>query len=316
MTPADEAREISTRYPLPDHVELQEPFVESVDVNGAVVHTVGFAVQAAGECITGSAGSLLAPPVVRAYMELLERLTIASLSNAAQAPESTPTGSASWRPARSNGVALGTSFEDAAHRATLELIERDRVLRSWYGGAAPRSAELGSLVPNAFLQTYAFEACLFEDVQGVSTAGVFGFPRGDAPLVHGFAARDDSRSAIEAALEECLQRLGFLWGEAIPTEAPAPAPTPSFHQEHYLFPANHDALRRWLRGENTGLSGCLNAGTTICSPVLEELRPAWLPASLSVVRANPRGHVPLGFGVGHPLMSRALPLSQSVHPVV
>ena len=51
-----------------------------------------------------------------------------------------------------------------------------------------------------------------------------------------FGARCEVHEAVAAATCECLQRLGFLWGEAIPQDLPAFAPTPDLHQEYYLHP--------------------------------------------------------------------------------
>jgi ribosomal protein S12 methylthiotransferase accessory factor YcaO len=212
---------------------------------------------------------------------------------------------------------LAISFEEAARRARLELFERDRVLRSWYGDLAPKRVALPSSVPDALFRAYDFEAYEFEVVQKIHTAGVFGFPVTKEPVIYGFAARETPRDALSAALDECIQRLGFLWGEPIPEASPHPAPTPSFHQEFYLCPENHEALRRWLRGEHASLfAGRFRMPALVDEPAVEALRPAWLSPELHVVRANPRGHVPLGFGAAHPLLDDEHPAGCTVHPIL
>lgn len=312
MTSRDELASLLARYPLPLGVELLEPYFDTASVGGLSIYLVGIAVQYEGECVTGSAGSLLSPPTLRAYMELLERLCVLT-----SPPSRDPRGgdTSTWRPARSNGVAIGTDFESAAVRARLELVERDRVLRSWFGGPPPRAVSVDALVPGALATAYRFEACSFEEVHGIHTAGVFGFPLGGAPLVYGFASRHGAPAALSAAFDECIQRMGFLWGEDVPEVSPPPAPTPAFHQEHFLCPSNHDALRRWLRGQHP-TRAALRAAAPSALPGVEELRPSWFPSNLSVVRALPRGHVPLGFGLPHPLALSPVPQDLAVHPVV
>jgi hypothetical protein len=312
---ADELQALRTRFPLPDEAAWMDPYVDSVDIGGFVLHLAGFAVQFRGECITGSAGSPKEPPVVRAYMELVERLVVASTSSAPKAASVGAAGETAFRPARSNGVAIGRTPEDAAERATWELVERDRILRSWYGDAAPIPA-LVPRVPEPLLDLYSFEACLFEPTRGIQTAGVFGFPRHDAPLIYGFAARDDAPAAIIGARDECLQRLGFLWGEDVPVAAPDPLPTPSFHQDYFLYPAHHGSLRAWLKGEHARFRGLLTCSETLGAPTIEALRPPWLSPFLHVARAAPSGHVPLGFGAAHPLVRRPVPPGAAVHPIV
>lgn len=329
MTPAEELQSLKDTFPLPPHVELDEPFLQVVDVGGVSIHLVGLAVDHDGECITGSAGALDGFPVLRAYMELLERLATLAVP-ASPSLDSSSIDPSRWRASRSNGVAIGTSFEDAARRATCELVERDRVLRSWFGGAPPRRvvdagaaprhlrglASLGAGVTAGLSETYEFEGYSFDEAHGLLTAGVFGFPRGDAPLVYGFASRASGDEALKAALDEAIQRLGFLWGEPIPEVVPEPAPTPDFHQEHFLHPLNHEVLRRWLRGEHSRGPAFLKAEAPLADPAVEELRPPWLSPKLSVVRALPRGHVPLGFGLDHPLLAFPAPPDRAVHPMV
>ncbi|MBF0442373.1 MAG: hypothetical protein HQK54_10750, partial [Oligoflexales bacterium] len=50
--------------------------------------------------------------------------------------------------------------------------------------------------------------------------------------------------------KECIQRLGFLWGESIPDKPPELSPTPLFHQEFYLCPENRIHLRNWVDGKH------------------------------------------------------------------
>jgi hypothetical protein len=224
-----------------------------------------------------------------------------------------------WKWARSNGVAIATTWVEAAKRARWELIERDSVLRSFYGEVAPRLVDDAGRMPGADFGDYDFRSYALgaPSSDGVHTAGVFGFPRRGGPLVYGFGARRTLDDAVAAARSECLQRLGFLFGEAIPDAVPAPSPSPDFHQEYFLYPGNHGTLRRWLRGEHEKYRGCLNESYVRApqEPLYADLTPSVLEGRVCVARAIPNGHVPLAFGVALPLLTPFAPSDIAVHPI-
>jgi hypothetical protein len=111
-----------------------------------------------------------------------------------------------------------------------------------------------------------------------------------APLVYGFGAARDIEAALAGARREALQRLAFLWGEELPSEPPALAPTPDYHQEYYLHPPHHAVLRDWLSGK------LRRAGKRAPKPLLDtqpvsfvDLRPAGLRRELAIAKAvSPR----------------------------
>jgi len=328
--------DLSTRYPLPVEGFGFETFADTAIVCGVPIHLAGFATEFDGECITGSAAALDEAPVFRAYMELVERLSLLlSMRNGDPIPLRDADGARigfvpashvfpesteplRWKWARSNGVAIAASWCDAARRARWELIERDRVLRSFYGEMAPTLVDVAPLRwplgADYGFQSYAFDAP-FQD--GTRVAGVFGFPRRNGPLVYGFGARATIEEAVDAARSECAQRLGFLFGEAIPDAAPAPSPTPDFHQEHFLYPGHHGKVRRWLEGGHEKYRGCLNESYVRPpgEPLYADLTPSVLEGRLYVARALPSGHVPLAFGVGLPLLTTSAPSDIAVHPI-
>src|SRR5262249_46891847 len=146
------------------------------------------------------------------------------------------------------------------------------------------------------------------------------FPRsasGSDPLVYGFAARDTVADAVAAAGSECLQRLGFLFDEPLPDSPPSPAPTPDFHQDYFLFPGHHQKLRGWLRGDHLAYRGCLGLGRSDApeEPLYADITPPSLEGRLFVAKALSRSHVPLAFGLGHPMLSSAAPPEFAVHPI-
>ncbi|HMJ16621.1 MAG TPA: YcaO-like family protein, partial [Polyangiaceae bacterium] len=156
-------------------------YVETSNVNGLRIHLVGLCSESreGGEA-TGSAAALTGADVGRAYFELLERT---GLLDALRAPkrgyalrndEGLTCGWVShenlfpsspepelWRYAKSNGVALGPSFVNACERAEWELIERERILRSWYGETRPVSLDGEDLGPCELREVYDFRAYRF-----------------------------------------------------------------------------------------------------------------------------------------------------------
>src|SRR5262245_4427374 len=81
---------------------------------------------------------------------------------------------AHWKWARSNGVAIGSSWGDAARRAGWELVERDRILRSFYGELEPQAASATpAALPEALGVHYRFEAYSFDGAHddGTRVAG-------------------------------------------------------------------------------------------------------------------------------------------------
>jgi hypothetical protein len=295
-----------------------------------------------GEEITSSAAEPTGSPLGRSYFELLERVStfealrsrrlfyelwtserqLAGFLPASEVfPESDEPNR--WRYARSNGVALHASFSGACQRALWELAERDRVLRSWYGEIVPRRLPLeAAKSPLAAARSYDFRAYAFPDPgtvwsRGVHVAGIFGFPRrAEAPLVYGYAGRDDLGAALEAAQREAMQLLAFLWGEPIPDGPAGAAPTPLHHLERFLWPKNHELLRRWLDGRHAKLAKRTTPTRTdrsACEAFFVDLTPAWLGGGLSVAKAVAAPAAPLAFGDA-PFASH-LPQELRLHPI-
>jgi hypothetical protein len=329
------------QYPLARQWGEPTVFVETTSVSGVEIHVAGIFVQNAdGAAATGSAGDLVGFPLSRAYFELLERTAILAMSgtkdialavkNASgverervgpEVVEPTSDDPGRWRYSRSNGVAVGSSWHEACARAEWELVERDRILRSWYGeGSLVRTELLPASVPPPLNEVYSFEARLFEDSahSNVAVAGVFAFPRReDAPLLYGFGARPMAKGAMAVAAGECMQRLGFLWGESIPCDRPVPSPTADFHQEFFLWPGAADRLRGWLEGEHKELGVELagRASTPNQERRFVDMTPPELSSRLFVAKALADGEIPLVFGDGHPAVVGQLPDLLRVHPV-
>jgi hypothetical protein len=247
-----------------------EQFHESVEVGPLRLHLAGVTARLGEVTYAGSAAHETDDPLLRAYFELLERLSIGqALASSGEHVlyGNTPPGTARrscglvpsallfksnpeperWRHALSNGVALGETWQDACARALAEVVERDAVLRSWFGQlplhALPAEVARGW---RALSDLYELEVRSVKWLDHWVVVGV-GFPReASTPLGLGFGARRDLIEASQVAQREFVQRLGFLWGESIPEKEPVPAPSVDYHQEWGLWTGSHGVLRHWL----------------------------------------------------------------------
>lgn len=322
----DELARLTREYPLPDGCRAPELFRDEVVIAGRRLGRAGLASSAPdGTEFTGSAAELDASPIERAYFELLERAAILGARGRAcelrdgdgaplggQLRERDDHGEGPTRPARSNGVALHRTWAEACRRARNELVERDRILRSWYG-----ELPVVEVAPPAILrdfETHHWRACCVPDddalTRDVHVVAVVGLPRGaELPLARGFAAAESLEGALDAAAREALQGLAFVWGEPLP-ESVAPAPTPIFHLDYYLVPSNHGHVVEWLDGRHR--SGERPARSR--APIrYVDLTPEPLRGRLSVARAVRDDARPLEFG-WPACRSPGLPGSE-VHPI-
>ncbi len=318
-----------SEFPLPAGVPEPEVFGESVAIDGLQpIELAGVMVQVRGEPVTGSAAALGRVPWERAYFELLERLSIVgsihaerplALKSADGRPlgevlcdEAFPSsGEAGWNYARSNGAAIAPSWEQACERALGEAVERDAVLRSWYGELAlsPLPDEQAELW-RPLRGIYELELRCVEWLGFVVTVGV-GFPRSDeVPTCIAFGARRDAAASNAAAHGEFIQRLGFLWGEEIPTSEPTPEPNANYHQEYYLWRESGEHLRRWLAAEVREQASAPSSGPR----GFADLTPPELEGKAAAARVIHPGLWPLTFGTGHVAPSSRAPV-HLVHPI-
>lgn len=209
---------------------------------------------------------------------------------------------ACWAYARSNGVALHEDWTAACDRAWCELVERDHVLRAWYGITRPLPLAVEvARTPLARTGSYRWRFARFageDPSSSTEVVGAFGFPtEPSAPLVVGYAGRESVEAALVGAIGEALQQLAFLWGEAIPDARPAPGPTALHHLEAMLWPGAHESLARWLDDGHPRPAGPL-APPLRAPDGFVDLTPPGLAGRLRVARAIARDAVPLVFGLG------------------
>lgn len=317
---------------------IETPFRDKVTLEGIEIFLCGMQAKhrQLGE-IVGSAANLGSFPQNRAWYELMERISILESSRrdrfALRAPANgqlvgeiarsevfPDSSSPEYKFARSNGVALHTTWEEACRRACFEMVERHRVLASWAGLIQPavsRNNVQGSPL-NRLWNLFDIVRIDFGS-QGVScfdgqvwVSGVALLPKSDkAPLIVAFGAALSAQESMAKAENETLQRLGFLWGEEIPEAEPEFQPTNLYHQEYYLFRGARPKLEAWLNGDFVrrnapALPKALDvAFADLSIPSLE----------LQVAKAVSHDAIPLVFGRWREREFQHVPEERLVHPI-
>jgi len=307
-------------YPLPPGYVLDEPLLEQAEVGELELSMVGLVASGAdGSRVTGAAADVQGFPVDRAFFELLERLSIMSVRAADSElvvrsaaglkratcsahqvfpPDAEP---GLLRKSLSNGVALHESWPEACGAAVCELVERDRVLRSFSGEFAPTAIVLKDAVLMQALRSHYEVAAYRLEPPTVAcryaAIAVFLFPlRSSDPLAYGFAAALDLEHAMRDATREALQRLAFLWGEALPNSPPEPAPTPDYHQDYYLYAPHQHLLRDWLAGRTVQSTTEIAPMFDGEAPCFVDLTPPGLHGLVAVAKAESARTSDLRFG--------------------
>jgi len=336
---AQELERLCREYPLAPHWGTPEVFAEVTEIAGVRFYLNGLVASVSAEkTATGSAASIAGPELDRAYFELVERACLLDAIDV-QAPSqallnargvqfgacnrsvafpTSPNG-APWAYARSNGVAAGPTWLAACAAAEAEARERHCVLSAWYGYSVPVRRPLKHETLSELAALYDFEAYVFPAPKGddstpwLSVIGCFGFPKtSEAPFLAGFGAAHDVRTAEQRAVRETLQRLGFLWGEAIPDSEPKLQHTADYHQELYLWPPKLPIVRAWLRGKHAGRLGAFPSAVRGRAAFID-ITPEHLSGRLRVAKMVMGGGLALTFGLGHPHVTRAAVLG--AHPI-
>lgn len=344
--PLAKAQEEKWQMPvLPSGWELVDSLSETLELEGLTLQMAGFGAQSISSNLmaTGSSAGYGVQPERFAYYELLERIAIVQalsqpqdklwshfdsegqrllgqISGAALFPLS-PSPDL-WQYAKSNGVAIGQTFQKAAMHALSEAIERHLVLSSWYGvGRAncfsriwPEGLE--ALGKRYRIENYQFgEVSLFGMKGKIVACGTFLWPLNkEDPLIYGFGAGAHREEACAKSSREAIQRLCFLDGSG-PVEAePSFCPRPDFHQEYFLHRDRYELLEKWLRGEWSRLEP-LASPLALKECLFVDITPAHFEG-LRVVRVHAPALLPLVFGHYIPQQFSDCSLSRLVHPIV
>ena len=170
----------------------------------------------------------------------------------------------------SNGLAAGTDFEEAATRATYELIERDALLATWLTACPGQRLELDRTCDRRLRQIVAAMESLGATVEtyllprGVYGATVLCLGIGDGTaypgVTIGLGTGVDARAALHAAVLELgqtgpyLQRMMRSRTLAVP-RAPASVRTMLDHAAYY-FPRRRAAVFDCLRATASRVRLC------------------------------------------------------------
>lgn len=216
--------------------------------------------------------------------------------------------------AKSNGVALGRTWEQACQNAYLELVERHTVLVAWYANQPPKSfGATTRLTDGRRLKTYLFG---YPVDSNVATAMAVLWQDHEI-VAYGFGSHYDPRSAAAKADRECRQRAVFLTGETFDGEMPDFQPTPSYHQEFFGRRRGNLRLVEWLEsGQQAEFAPpALTTQADCCFAVLAE--PDEDGQGVYCVRALNRHLVPLFFGVPPAELNLARSYQQyGLHPML
>lgn len=327
-------------YPLPSGWSIPEVFTHNLKYGKLHINLLGLISKKHTQNSLGSAGQRTSSPVPRAYFELLERVSLLEANSKKTTswklyndrgevhgsckhehifPQS-PTPNL-WEFSKSNGVALGASLSDACQRARYETVERDLILRSWFGHSQPQVIDWPNKIElDDLSKIYNFHAYLFpynrNKKQDIMVTGLFAFPIDEKhPIVFGFGAAPTIEASLQKAENEFDQRLGFLWGEEIPGESIEFSPSPHYHQDFYMRPKMKRNLHSWLSGKHPTIpfhpqkNYCYNSDF-----LYADITPTNLVGQLFVIKAiSPL--MPLTFGHGHPWIKKTLPQELIVHPI-
>lgn len=220
----------------------------------------------------------------------------------------------------SSGCALGSSHGDALQYALLELLERDALLRWWYGDrpAARRALpdDPAQSVPLAALERRGVRVSSFDLSGGEGAAVALLVTDGPLGTLCGFGAEFTWAGAVGKALGELLSLTGVAL-HVRPDEARRAAELARHpHQiqtvdDHVLYSLTpHAQARVWSRLERSSVDGAAPRWTAQNLPELMrglrgagrdvisvDLTPRWLAAQgLHCVRAVVPGLIPMHFG--------------------
>ncbi len=317
--------EFCKSFPLASNWTLSEIFYEKTCRAGHPLFLLGLlAENTSNFLVSGSAAGYGSDEtiIVRAYFELVERMVCFERIPPHEAPaERSP----DWAYARSNGVAADINYQRACERAYEELVERDVILRSWYGDFSPQ--EVFDLDKNFDLYSKElFKLFDFKIVQFVDgdffVAACLAFSKNDKSFdIQGFGCARTQKQSKEKAFKECLQRLAFLMGETFVSEISdlSFSPTPFYHQEFFAHPQSREILVRWMNGDHKKFKGSLYLSRDnpkhTSQPSFEDLTPEHLKDKMVVVRAHHQEKIPVVFGRNYPYLKPEYHKIIPIHPI-
>ncbi|HKY63862.1 MAG TPA: YcaO-like family protein [bacterium] len=330
--------ELSDAHPLPGDWKKPELYEEVAETPSARLLLTGLtADHPRYGRVFAAAADFDEPQLLRCYFELLERVGILEAENREggdfelKDQDDRPTGRISssdlfpssetpaiWQYSKSNGVAAHRDWGSACRNAQLELVERDRLLRSWYGQIQPAAIAFEPPVtdPRYRFRMYAFASP--RDPCPIFVHGLFAFPLSEEVLfAYGTGAGWSPEDATRKASREFLQMYGFLLGEKTETEAPPFAPNPSYHQAMNFRPESREKIGRWLEGAHSAFASAPETpGRAEPETRYADITPPSLASRIFIAKAVCPRRLPLTFGRARLRGAEKLPEELLVHPFV
>lgn len=343
--------QLQQRYPLPENVSNFNFSLRHKSIGSRSCYSLGVRVNLGQEPILAGAADIDTPPVLRAYMELQERISLqmgrwgedeevtllnsegkqAGNMQASDVFETTPDPER-WQGVGSNGMACHSSFKQAATAGRKELIERERLLRSWYGEWNPELiSEPPGEVPDFFSAADGeYDFTLFSldpplaSSREINVTGIFGFPREDSSwnFTLGFGAGFTRQEAFSKAAVEMLQSVMQIRDDydsspedkhRDPEDVEVDTTT-DYHTRYYHTKKGMERLRRWVTEGHPDVIQDRFDPLNEQELTYVDMTPNDLQGNLWIVKALAPGGVPLYFGRGHPDIPE-MPDYMKVHPL-
>ncbi|MCY4644234.1 MAG: YcaO-like family protein [Bacteriovoracales bacterium] len=301
-------------FPLPHNWALKERISDSICILGKTFYRNGLFAVSGDKIALGSVGGIRSRADL-AYYELLERIYLQEFfPRTPVAPEDRK----HYAYALSNGAAIHTHEDQAVQNARLELIERDRILRSWYGEYAPKVYFYRQRHWDFLKPLYSMQMAEFSNpddaLDDISVIGLFCFPRKRENLFfHAFGADLEREKAISKAERELSQRISFLWDEGVDEMLPF-SPGPAYHQEFYLSSRHSGIIKDWLDGKHGDYWPRYNSfiGKARSDLEIVQKKIFFGEGNYFLVKARGGNRVPLYFGQKYPVERR----HHLIHPII
>ena len=303
------------KFPLPHRWEFQERVCDTIDICGRTFYRNGLLAASGNKMALGSVAGLQQREDL-AYYELLERLYLQEFFQREEVPAEEQK---YYFYAFSNGVAIHFNEDQALLGSRLELVERDRVLRSWYGQYIPKVSLYEGRTWNFLASSYDIYTVEFSNphdcLPEVHVRGLFCFPKSSsgALLFHSFGAALDSSGALLKAEKELAQRISFLWNEKVNENMPF-VPSSEYHQEFYLNDKNRPIVKNWLEGGHYRYWPSYEPflGPLAKEMVVDKKEISFEEKTYYLVKTSGGGRIKLYFGQRYPVERE----HQLVHPIL
>lgn len=269
-----------------------------------------------GDSVTALVSDLSATDAKRyAYFELLKKISILQLMPQVHRLQTKNNAKKMIDFYLKNGVAIHFRKARACENAKLELIERDRVLRSWFGQCKPTmisgvASSFDHKISNIY--SISYYTIKLNPSDPYTTIGYFGFPKDPDlhPLFFGFGSATALEAACKKASHAAIQNLGRAWNKQSSSQPSPLDPTSQQQQEYFLLPSNHQKIKDWLDGKSSNNEYGLKAELVPLKNMqmnFFDITPAEFNKKFFVIKAESLQTIPFWFGKPDGFIKTAMP---------